>query len=170
MRSPAAAVLVATIVATTLAVIVYYAHFMETYRTELARIGAETAAAAPDAGGRSIGARILSVPRYLYIYVGIPALVLAAWGAGALWQRGARDRLTLAVAGWAAACVGFLLLGVLTPVDMRHYLAAIPVVAITGALGAGTAWAAGRTPRAIAAVLLAWSLLNTIRSWWSTLG
>jgi hypothetical protein len=170
MRSPAAAVLVATIVATTLAVVVYYAHFMETYRTELARIGAETATAAPDAGGRSIGARIMSVPRYVYMYFGIPALALSAWGAVALWQRGARDRLTLAVCGWAAACVGFLLLGVLTPVDMRYYLAAIPVVAVTGALGAGTAWATGRTPRAVAAVLLAWSVLNMIRSGWSTLG
>ena len=65
LRSPAAAVLLAAIAAVVIAVGVYYAHFLDTYRTELARIGGETAAAAPDAGGRGIGDRLASVPRYL---------------------------------------------------------------------------------------------------------
>ncbi len=60
----------------------YYAHFVETYRTELARIGGETAAAAPDAGGRGIGDRLASVPRYLHA-------VLRRAGAGARCRWGA---------------------------------------------------------------------------------
>ena len=65
LRSPALAVTLALVAAVLLAVGLYYAHFMDTYRTELARIGKETAAAAPDAGGRGIAARLESVPRYL---------------------------------------------------------------------------------------------------------
>src|SRR6185503_21053334 len=74
MRSPAAAVLAAAIIAAILAVVVYYAHFLETYQTEFARISSETATAAPDAGGRGIASRLESVPRYLRIYFGFPAL------------------------------------------------------------------------------------------------
>ena len=88
MRSPAAAVLVAGTVAVILAIVVYYAHFLETYQTELARIGGETAIAAPDAGGRGIASRMASVPRYLRIYFGFPPLALAVWGIGTLWRRG----------------------------------------------------------------------------------
>ena len=38
----------------------------------------------------------------------------------------ATDRLTLALTGWILSCAVFLVIGVLTPVDMRHYLAAVP--------------------------------------------
>ena len=59
-----AAIVMATLGATALAVAIYYAHFGETYRAEFARIGHETATAAPDAGGRGIGERCGRVPRY----------------------------------------------------------------------------------------------------------
>ena len=102
LRSPARAVALALVVALVLAVVLYYAHFIDTYRTEMARIGAETARAAPDAGGRGIMSRLLSVPRYLYLYFGVPALILAAWGAADAWQRASADRLSLAI-GWLGA-------------------------------------------------------------------
>ncbi len=170
LRSPAMAVSVAFAIALILSVVVYYAHFMETYRTELGRIGSETAAAAPDAGGRGISERLAAVPRYLYLYFGIPALVLATWGAALLWQRGARDRVTLSMAGWGMSCALFLALGILTPVDMRYYLAAIPVVAFTAAMGASIAWTSGGAQRIVAAVLLAWTVLVGVRGWWGTVG
>jgi hypothetical protein len=169
LRSPAAAILAAAIAAAVAAVALYYAHFAETYRTELARIGSETAGAAPDAGGRGIGDRLASVPRYLHLYYGVPVLALAAAGAGLLWQRGARDRVTLACAAWLTACAAFWLLGILTPVDMRHYLAAIPAVAVLGAAGAAIAWTKGTTPRIATAVLLGWSVIAAVHAWWSTL-
>jgi hypothetical protein len=165
LRSPALAVFVATVLAVLLAVVMYYAHFLETYRTELARIGSETAAAAPDAGGRSVGSRLAAVPMYLRHYYGIPALALAIWGAASLWHRGARDRSTLTCAGWALACLLFLVVGILTPVDMRYYLAAVPVVAVAGALAAAFAWASPGSRRIVAVILLAWAAFVGVNTW-----
>ena len=170
LRSPAAAVILAAAASVAVSVAIYYAHFGDTYRSELARIGAETAAAASDAGGRGIGARAASVPRYLHLYFGIPALALAVWGAARLWQRRARDRVTLSAAGWLIACLLFLIVGILTPVDMRYYLAAIPAVAVVAAVGASIAWSSGAEQRAVAAVLLVWTIAGAVRFWWSTLG
>ena len=170
MRSPAAAVLAAAIIAAILAVVVYYAHFLETYQTEFARISSETATAAPDAGGRGIASRLESVPRYLRIYFGFPALALAISGAVSLWRRGARDRSTLTTAGWLVTCGAFLVLGILTPVDMRYYLAAIPAIAVFGAAGATAGWASSANWRALAVVLLAASVYVGVDAWWVTLG
>jgi hypothetical protein len=170
LRSPAAAVLLATLAAVVIAVAVYYAHFLDTYRTELARIGGETTAAAPDAGGRGIAERLALVPRYLQGYFGVPVLALAGWGAVLLWRRGARDRTSLAAAGWTVTCGLFLLLGVLTPVDMRYYLAVIPALALFAASGGAIAWSSGGLSRGVALTLLGWSVLIGLRAWWDTLG
>jgi len=170
LRSPALAVGAGVIVAAIAAVLLYYGHFMGTYRTELARIGNETAAAAPDAGGRGIMTRLISVPRYLYLYYGIPAMLLAVWGTIVMQRRKAADRFALTVGGWAAGCLLFLIVGILSPVDMRYYLAAIPVVALVAAIGASAAWAAGGAARNVAALLLAWTLVEGLRVWWNTLG
>ena len=169
LRSPAAAIVIAAIAAAVLAVVVYYAHFVDTYRTELSRIGTETAAAAPDAGGRGITERLAAVPRYLYLYYGVPVLAIATAGAVLLWQRGARDRSTLTCAGWLAGCLLFWILGIVTPVDMRHYLAAIPALAVIGAAAAAIAWTAGTPARFAAGALLGWSVFAAVHAWWSTL-
>ena len=73
LRSPAAAVAVAALAALIASVGLYYGHFGETYRTELARIGSETASSAPDAGGRTPMDRLADVPRYLQLYFDHPA-------------------------------------------------------------------------------------------------
>lgn len=170
MRSPAAAVAAAGVAAVALAIAMYYAHFLDTYRTELARISTETAAASADAGGRSIGERARVIPYYVNEYFGVPALVLAVGGAASAWRQGARDRLTLAVAGWATACFVFLLIGIVTPVDMRYYLAALPAVALMAATGASQGWAAGGTARLSTLMLLAWTVWIGVRTWWRVLG
>jgi hypothetical protein len=169
LRSPAAAVVVATTAAIVAAVAIYYAHFLDTYRTELTRISSETAAAAPDAGGRGIAERLASVPRYLVLYYSIPMLVLWAAGAALLWNRGARDRVTLSCAGWFAGCLVFWIAGILTPVDMRHYLASVPTVAVLGGAGAAIAWTSGTQQRAATGVVLGWAVVAGIHAWWSTL-
>ncbi len=168
LRPVSSAVLLAAGGALLLAVALYYAHFGETYRTELARIGTETAAAAPDAGGRSIGARAASVPMYLRAYFGPAILALAALGAWSLFRRGARDRLTLALSGWTLSCLAFLVLGVLTPVDMRYYLASVPAFAVAAAAGVAGLWAAQRPGRIAAAALLAAASVEGILTWWRT--
>lgn len=162
------AVLLATGCALALAIGLYYAHFGETYRAELARIGTETAAASPDAGGRTIGARAAIVPMYLRLYLGPAALLLAAAGAWALGRRAPRERLTLAAAGWTLACLAFLALGVLTPVDMRYYLASIPAIAIAGAAGLRFLWERGTGGRVAAVALAALALADGALTWWQT--
>lgn len=169
LRSPALAIVVGVVAAVVIAIGLYYAHFGETYRAELARLGAETASAAPDAGGRGIAARLGSVPYSLNIFLGVPALALAAAGAWRLWQRGARDRLTLSIAGWALACLLFLVVGVLTPADFRYYLASLPAVAVVAATGAAGLWAARGYRRVAAAALLGWVVVTGIQTWWTTL-
>lgn len=157
LRSPAAAVLIAAVAAVILGVALYYAHFGDTYRAEFARISAEIGSNAPDAGGRTAMDRLASVPRYARLYFGIPLVLLAALGARRLFVRGARDRGTLATLGWTAACVLFLVIGIITPVDMRYYLASIPALAVAGSAGASWLWTRGRLRRAVAVGLLAWA-------------
>jgi hypothetical protein len=166
LRSPAAGVAIALLASVVLSVALYYAYFIDTYRTELARIGSETAAGAPAVGRLTILDRLRLVPTYLLAYFGLPTLLLTVWGLVLLWQRGARDRVTLSVVGWMAACALFLVLGILTPVDMRHYLAAIPAVAVVAAIGASIAWSNGRWQRVTAAALLGWAVVVGVSAWW----
>ena len=169
LRSPALAVAAASAIALALSIVLYYGHFTETYRTELNRIGSETATAAPDAGGRTIAQRAEAVPRYLREYLGIPAIVLAGAGLLSGWRRGARDRLTLTLAGWGVACLAFLILGVATPVDMRYYLAALPLIAAYASAAASEGWTAGGSRRLVTVVLLMWCLWLGVDHWWHTL-
>ncbi len=174
LRWPAGAIATATSLAAVIAVAVYYAHFMDTYRAEFSRIGHETAANASDAGGRTIGDRLLGVPYSVRIFFGMPVVVLAVLGAVLRFGRHT-DRLTLAIAGWVASCVLFLAIGILTPVDMRYYLAAIPAAAVLAAWAAAWAWherpRVHRTAwRAAAAILLAATAVVGFRNWWNTLG
>jgi hypothetical protein len=175
IRRVAAGVALASMAAAVFAVVVYYAHFMDTYRSELSRIGQETATAAADAGGRTIGDRLRGVPYSISIYVGAPVLLFAFFGAVELVRRRATERLTLALGGWALSCLLFLAIGIVTPVDMRHYLAAVPALAIAAACGATWAWSDGwpshRTLwRIAAAIFLGGTILTAFHNWSNTLG
>jgi hypothetical protein len=181
LRPMAAAVALAAVGAAIAATAIYYAHFVETYRSELGRIAQETAANAADAGGRTAGDRLASIPYLLRIHYGVPAMALAAFGALRLIRpafarsASAADPLALALGGWTAGCAIFLAIGILTPVDMRYYLAAVPVVATTAAYGASSAWNDNAPPsrlwwRAAAAMLLAATVWTGFRHWWNTLG
>jgi hypothetical protein len=185
LRSAAWAIAVATLVAAVISVVVYYGWFIDTYRTELARIGHETLTAAPAAGGRTIGDRLRFVPYALGITIGAPVLLFAFLGAVEFAGHRASgvspsvstkaDRLTLTLAGWMTSCLAFLVLGVLTPVDMRYYLAALPALAIMAGCGAAWAWDGGwprhrRLWRLAAAVFLAGTISTGFHHWWSMLG
>jgi hypothetical protein len=115
------------------------------------------------------------VPYSLGIYIGAPILLFAFLGAVELARRRAADRLTLTLAGWTVSCLAFLAIGILTPVDMRYYLAVIPAVAIAAGSGAAWAWSDGwplhRTLwRVTAAVFLAGTVSTAFHNWWSALG
>ena len=175
LRRPAAAIALATFVAAFLAIVLYYAHFMDTYRAEFGRIGHETATAAADAGGRTIADRLKAVPYSLGVYIGAPVLLFALLGTVELALRRAADRLTLTLAGWTLSCLVFLAIGILTPVDMRYYLAAVPVLAIAAGYGAAWAWTEGWPRhrllwRVTAAVFLAGTISTAFHNWWNALG
>lgn len=174
-RRVAAGVALATLAASVLAVVVYYAHFLDTYRAELSRIGQETATAAADAGGRTIADRLKGVPYAITTYIGAPVLLFAFIGAVELARRRETDRLALALAGWTLSCVLFLAIGIVTPVDMRHYLAAVPVLAIAAGYGAAWAWSDGwptHRPlwRLTAAVFLIGTISTGFHNWWNSVG
>jgi hypothetical protein len=175
LRGAAAAIAIAALTAAVLAVAIYYAHFLETYEVELARIGRETAANTADAGGRTAAGRLAGIPYLLRIYYGVAALLLAAFGGIQLVRRAAPDALTLTIGGWTLSCALFLVIGILTPVDLRHYLAAMPIVAIAAGYGAAWAWNESPAPhrawwRIGAAVLLAATIRAGFEHWWNTLG
>lgn len=165
VSSRALRVLMVTVAAALVAVVLYYAHFGSTYAAQIARISGELGQPAElsDPGGRSVAQRAAAVPYYLNEYYGWPALVLAGVGAGALTRR--RDALTMTLWAWVGGACLFLLLGVVTPVDFRYYLAAFPAVAILAGLGGARWWNAGPPRRAAAAVLMAAALVIGVGRW-----
>jgi hypothetical protein len=117
------------------------------------------------------------VPYSAGISLGGPVILFAVVGGIELMRRRADDALTLTVLGWLLSCVAFLVLGIVTPVDMRYYLAAIPALAASAAFGAAWAWR-GESPllihrrlwRVSAAAFLAGTISTGIHNWWSALG
>jgi hypothetical protein len=103
--------------------------------------------------------RFVDVPRQVNLMYGIPALLLAAVGTYAMVARSARDRLSLALLGWTMSCLVFFAIGILTPVDMRYYLAAIPAVAVAAAAGASWMWTKHGMARGASALLLVWAAI-----------
>jgi hypothetical protein len=105
---------------------------------------------------------------YLRSYLGLATIILAALGAWDLYRRGARDRLTLATAGWALSCIVFLAIGIVTPVDMRYYLASVPAIAIAAAAGTSALWSRQLPARLIAVALLAGICWRGVITWYTT--
>lgn len=167
LRASARPIAVVALAAAAIAVAVYYAHFWETYRDQFARITGELArpAAESDPGGRTVAGRAGMVPYYLRIFYGTPVVALAAAGATWFRKRRQQDRLSLTLTGWSAGCAAFLVLGVVTPVDMRYYLAYFPAVAMLAAIGASWLWRGGAIHRALAVGLLAWAVLIGVAEW-----
>lgn len=195
MRPAAAAVLICLIIATGLSVAVYYGRFGDVYRSQFNRIvgevrasdrhtvpigaasggnpvnpprGVAASSAVPDPhslGGRPVADRVAAVPGYLGAYFGWPAVLLGLLGAWRLRQQHSHDRLTLALIGWASACALFLILGLLTPIDMRYYLAFYPALAMLAGAGATWGWYGPPAARAAVGALLAWAILVGARAW-----
>lgn len=172
IRSLAAPLFIVAVVATALAWWCYYGHFWDVYLAQYARIAGEVAqpAEASDPGGRSMLDRAALVPRYVSLYFGVPAALLAAWGGVVTWRDRRRDLETLTLWAWVLTCLAFLVLGILTPVDMRHYLAALPAMAWLAARGTEWMWTNGAMARGTAAILLLWVSWNGIQQWLQPLG
>ena len=160
-------VLLAAIAAAVIAVVVYYAHFVDVYRTEPAH-RRENGHGRPDAGGArhprpaGIGSSILGA-----VFRRPLARAGGMGGSAALASARARshqpDRYRL-----APDLRALFALGILTPVDMRYYLAAIPAIVLFAAGGAAIAWTSSGPP--VQSQSLGWRTFSALRSWWITLG
>ena len=152
------------IVASLLAVGLYYGHFVEVYQTAMTRVGDETGRAAASAGFRTPMERLLDVPRLLELYYAVPGLLLGGFGLVALWRarHAAPTSWAVAVTG-TLVLAGFLALGVVTPLDFRHYLAALPLVAICIASGAVALWQIGLAGRVAAGAAGVWLTIAALQ-------
>jgi hypothetical protein len=168
-RRRAAPVLAAVALATLVAIGLYYAHFGDTYASQYARISGELSAPAAqsDPGGRSVADRAALVPHNLGVYYGWPLLLLAVAGLGTLRQT---DRtLSATIVAWLGGCALFLFVGILTPVDLRHYLAAFPAVAMLAGLGGARLWRSGLVGRVATSLALTLATWLAVRQWLSSL-
>jgi hypothetical protein len=166
LRRSGIALATAGAAAALVAVAVYYAWFPAVYARELTRIAAASgtgiAAATPDL---TIGTRIRLAPQLALDYLGWPALIMAAVG---IWRMAAErvDRtLRDLIAAWTASCIAFLLLGIVTPVQMRAYFALFPAIAIAAAFGSAWAWRRSATARASVIAIGAFALWLGVSQW-----
>lgn len=197
LRVPARLVLLATTIAIVLSVVLYWGHFGDVYRTQLTRVravaahstpapvtsAATPAKADPPPAGRALGRRM--IPLHLRVVdaasqtvanIGWPILILALVGAWRLCANGGRDPMALAIAAWTAVGLAFVVLSVVTAVDVRYqqdaweFIArvehtACPAAVILAAAGATWAWRAGVIARLAASALLLAALVIAVRAW-----
>ena len=182
-RSALAALAVAVLVAG-LAWALYYRHFMPTYRALATRppTSDSVSAPAPPAmraeahqtrwvpGRAAMAVRAAAVPRYLTRYYGLPGILLGALGLGLMARRWRGDSLAAIGLAWAVAVLAFLVVGVLSPIDLRYYLAGYPLVALAGGFAVDTAVARGGWHRHLVIALLGVSIVAAALAWWSWLG
>jgi hypothetical protein len=68
---------------------------------------------------------------------------------------------------WGTTCLMFLVIGLLTPLDLRHYFAAFPAVAILAALSTSGLLANGGLQRVLAMLLVAAGVWVGVQPWLS---
>ncbi|MBE3133001.1 MAG: hypothetical protein IMZ55_05985, partial [Acidobacteria bacterium] len=198
LRAPARLVLLAATISVVLSVVLYWGHFGAVYQTQFERLRDGTVAGATsgktpgaavnreavardnvEALGRSfipLRGRVGAAFAQTAGNIGWPILLFALVGAWRLWAGGVRDRLVLVVVAWGVACLGFAMLSVLTPVEMRfqqdawEFLgrvehATYPAAVILAASGAVWAWRGGMALRLASGVLLLGAVITGVRAW-----
>jgi hypothetical protein len=85
-----------------------------------------------------------------------PTMIAAALGLWRLQRSALSPRLTLLAYGWGGSCLVFLVIGLISPLDLRYHLAAFPLLAILAGLAISWAWQQ-HAPVRIAAWLIACS-------------
>ncbi len=155
-RAAAKTILGASVVATVLAVGLYYAHFPDAYRSAMrVRASSASAPAAPSVEGpaalqTAFPAKVQEASRLTVAAVGWPIFLLGIAGLVPFWRRGIKDRLSLAIVALMVTFALFVLSVVLTPVDQsfqryahefvsRVTLATYPAMVMLGGLAAATA-------------------------------
>lgn len=169
-RRTAVALALALAIAATASVAVYYAHFVPVYRRTVERILAREGAGESRSMVAPIGVKVRRHGGQIWGDFGLVVLAAAAAGAARFARDRARDPFALALAAWAAVVAGFWLLGIVTPVEMRASLAALPLAAILSAAALATAIPQRGWRRALAAAALLLIVLHAVSDWRMCLG
>jgi hypothetical protein len=183
-RSLAPIAATAGIVAITASVILYYGHFGSVYMKMLAQPSMTSASGSAPAptqraeahqtqwvpGSLALKNRLAAVPGYVSKYLGFVLCAAGVVGGALLVRRRARDPLTLLLFAWCASCSIFFVLGQLTPIDVRYYLAVFPALAILVSRAIDEAWAGGTVPRAVASGVLLWCVATGVIYWYGWFG
>lgn len=173
-RRLAIGMLLVLLIAWAVSIGVFYSHFGDVYRDLLTRtrpIPATLPVQRAEAhqtmwvpGWPALIQRLAAVPGYVHKYLGFPLIVLALAG---VWQTRRRtDVLTRLLQGWLAACLGLFVLGQISSIDVRYYLAAGPPLAIFAASALADAWTRPRLKwigLLLAVLVAAQALSSTLR-------
>ena len=165
----------ALVVAATLAVVIYYGHFGEAYRSA-ARVRAAPSATGSAVAPAAFPKKVADAARLSVEAVGWPIALLAVPGVWVWRRRGWRDRLGLAITALAITFGLFTLSVVLAPVNQsfqryaaefisRVTLATYPAMVIWAALGAVWAWRTGHAARIAGGVLMAAACVAGFDAW-----
>ena len=175
----------ATILAAIVAVVLYYGHFGDVYKSALrvraaanasqAQVDAQPSANTPPAMNIGLAARITNAITFGVAVIGWPIVILALVGVWRTLVDGARDRASLAMLAWAIGCVVFLGVAVMR-VDApfqryaaeffgRVLLATFPAAVVLAARGTAWAWTQGAPGRVASALLVTCATLLGIHSW-----
>ncbi len=140
-----------------LAYVLYYREFGDTYRHIIAGLGAQHSSATSTGTGTGTATalpvqraeahqtvwvpgwpallqRTLAIPGYVRKYLGFTVVALAVYGAALASRRRPVSVWTAVIFAWLVTCLAFLVVGLLTPLDLRYYLAAAPAVAMLAAV------------------------------------
>jgi hypothetical protein len=142
-RTLAAVAVAVALVAGAVAWTTYYRHFTSVYRelsTRQADIAAPVSVPVQRAeahqtvwvpGWHPLRNRMTAIPGYLGKYFGWPVLVLFVAGILDVLRRTAseRDELDIVLIAWTTTAMGFLLISLVSPLDLRYYLAVAPAMA-----------------------------------------
>ena len=120
-------------------------------------------------GWPALASRAGAAPVYAWRAYGPGVLALAAVGFPVAWRRRRVDPVASLALCTTAVCAGFLVLGLLSPIDLRYYLAAHPAIAMLGGLGAAAGHDAGGLKRLAAWLTLAAAGAAGIAYWFSWL-
>ncbi len=164
LQTSAAGVMVAAAAAMAIAGALYYAWFPSVYLSELGRAASVSVSGASEPAA-SVRANLSNAVRLGEIYFGWPAAAVAAIGAWRLFRNRITPRLTLLLSGWTGICLVFLVIGIVTPIQMRYHFAAFPALALTAAFACSWAWRSGVAGRLAIAALVIAGVWDGIAQW-----
>jgi hypothetical protein len=164
LHPAATGVLVAAASASAIAVALYYAWFPSVYVPELGRVASASVSTSSAPAG-SLGARLAKAAWLGEIYFGWPAVEVAAIGVWRLSHNTLSPRLTLLLLGWAGICLVFLVVGILTPIEMRYHFAAFPALAIAAAFACSWAWRGRVAARLAISALFVAGMWDGVAQW-----